>query len=196
MAFNDSAVIKVSAANFYTAPVGTAAPTDPTAPGSPWQNIGHTALDNILSFTSEGGEKTVLGSLQNRNLRTSYSDKSVTFTFNVHQYDKEGFKLYLGSNAVEDGGRIGPADTPSPTQVAWYVCVEDGERYFDFYAPKADVIGSGDLSITDTESLAFLPLQVVPLSHEGKKAAWFVKPVAELAKSNSRPSPSTGDEDI
>lgn len=189
MAFNDDAVIKISTAHFYTAPVGTAAPTDPSKPTSPWEEVGHTTMDNILSFSSEGGEKSVLGSLQNRNLRTSYSDRSNTFSFNIHQYDDAGMKLYLGSNSVDKGGRIGPADTPRPTQVAWYVCVEDGERYFDFYVPKADILGAEDLSLADTESLAFLPLQVVPLKNAGETSAWYMKPVSKLP-GGAKPAPS------
>lgn len=181
MAYNDEAVVKIATAHFYLAPKGTAAPANPLKPGSEWEDVGHTTLDSILSMSSEGGEKTVLGSLQNRNLRTSYADKNTTFNFAIHQFDDKGLKLYLGSNAVTDAsGRIGPADTPAPTNSAWLVVVEDGDRYFDFYAPSADIIGSEDLSLDDTESLASLPLSVTPLRMEGFKSAWYTSPVKSV----------------
>lgn len=181
MAYNDEAVVKIATAHFYLAPKGTAAPTDPLKPSAGWEDVGHTTLDSILSMSSEGGEKTVLGSLQNRNLRTSYADKNTTFNFAIHQFDDKGLKLYLGSNAVTDkSGRIGPADTPAPTNSAWLVVVEDGDRYFDFYAPSADIIGSEDLSLDDTESLASLPLSVTPLRIDGFDAAWYTSPVKKV----------------
>ncbi|WP_051298077.1 hypothetical protein [Brevibacterium album] len=180
MAFNDDAVIKIATAHFYTAPVGTDAPTDPANPGAEWENVGHTTLENILSMTTEGGERTVLGSLQNRNLKTSHSARQVTFNFSIHQFDADGIKLYLGANAVTEGGRIGPADTPAPTQRAFYVCVEDGDQYTDFYVPRADILGSDDLALADTESLASLPLGVTPLRMNDRGSAWYTSPVAPL----------------
>lgn len=181
MAYNDEAVIKISTAHFYMAPSGTAAPLDPLNPESPWEDIGHTTLENILSMTTEGGERTVLGSLQNRNLRSSHSARTVTFNFSIHQFDEAGIKLYLGANSVVDSeGRVGPADTPTPTDTAFYVCIEDGDRYMDFYVPKSDIIGSEDLSLADTESLSSLPLSVTPLRHADHQSAWYVNPVQEI----------------
>lgn len=193
MAYNDAAVVKVATAHFYLAPKGTAAPANPLKPGQEWEDVGHTTLDSILSISSEGGDKTVLGSLQNRNLRTSYADKSTTFNFSIHQFDDKGLKLYLGSNAVTDAsGRIGPADTPAPTNSAWLVVIEDGDRYFDFYTPSADIIGAEDLSLEDTESLASLPLSVTPLRMEGFDAAWYTSPVKK-ADGGAATGPIDGD---
>lgn len=181
MAYNDEAVIKISTAHFWQAPSGTAAPEDPLNPESPWENIGHTTMENILSMTSEGGETTVLGSLQNRNLRTSRSTKSSTFNFSIHQFDDEGLKLYLGSNSVTDSdGRIGPADSPAPTDTAFYVCIEDGDRYMDFYVPKSDIIGAEDLALADTESLSSLPLAVTPLRHASHQSPYYIGPVQAI----------------
>jgi hypothetical protein len=192
LAFNDDAVIKIATAHFYTAPVGTPAPTDPLNPGADWENVGHTTLENILSMTTEGGEKTTLGSLQNRNLKNSYSARSVTFNFSIHQFDEDGIKLYLGSNAVTRDGRIGQADTPVPTQRAFYVAVEDGEQFTDFYVPRADILGSDDLALSDTESLASLPLGVTPLRMNDHAAAWYTSPVAPLP-SGDEPGDGSGE---
>lgn len=180
MAFNDDAVIKISTAYFYTADVGTAAPENPVEPGPEWENVGHTPLEDILQMTSEGGEKTTLGSLQNRNLKNSYSPKQTTFNFAIHQFDTAGLKLYLGSNAVEKDGRIGPHDTPQPTSAAWLVVIIDGGQYFDFYVPKADILGADDIALADTESLSSLPLAVTPLRMQSESAAWFTSGVKSV----------------
>ena len=177
MSFNDDAVLKISTAHFYTAPVGTAAPADPLNPESEWENVGHTTLEDILSMSSEGGEKTVLGSLQNRNLKTSHTSKQTAFNFSIHQFDDAGLKLYLGANAVVEDGLIGPADTPVPSQRAFLVVVVDGDSHFLFYVPKADIIGADDLALADTESLSSLPLSVTPLRLQGKSAAWYTSGV-------------------
>ena len=189
MAFNDDAVIKISTAYFYTARVGTAAPTNPVNPGKEWENVGHTPLEDILQMTSEGGEKTTLGSLQNRNLKNSYSAKQTTFNFAIHQFDTPGLKLYLGSNAVEKGGRIGPHDTPQPTSAAWLVVIIDGDQYFDFYVPKADILGADDIALADTESLSSLPLSVTPLRMQSEDAAWFTSGVKEVPEGSTVPDP-------
>ncbi|MCQ9385117.1 phage tail tube protein [Brevibacterium moorei] len=185
MAFNDDAVIAISTAHFYTAPPGTPAPTNPNKVDTPWEDVGHTTLEDILSMSTDGGDKTVLGTLQNRNLKTSYAARNVAFNFSIHQFDEAGLKLYLGSNAVIEDGRIGQADNPQPSQLAWYVLIEDGEHCLDFYAPKADIIGADDLDLSDTESLSALPLSVSPLRMAGKKAAWYASGVKDMPKSGS-----------
>lgn len=178
MAINDNAVVKIATARFFTAPTGTAAPTGGEQPAALWEEVGHTTLEDILSMATEGGEKTVLGSLQNRNLRTSYSAKNTTFNFSIHQFDEEGLKLFYGANSIIDAsGRIGPADTPQPTETAFYVLIEDGDRYFDFYCEKSEILGAEDMALADTESLASLPLAVTPLSAAPGKAPFLVSPV-------------------
>lgn len=178
MAINDSAVVKIATAHFYTAPTGTAAPAGGIVEGVEWEEVGHTTLEDILSMSTEGGEKTVLGTLQNRNLRTSYSAKSTAFNFSVHQFDEEGLKLFYGANSIVDSdGRIGPADTPQPTETAFYVLIEDGDSFFDFYCEKSEILGAEDMALADTESLASLPLAVTPLSASAGKAPFLVGPV-------------------
>lgn len=55
--------------------------------------------------------------------------------------------------------------------------IEDGERYFDFYCEKSEILGSEDMALSDTESLASLPLAVTPLSASAGKAPFLVSPV-------------------
>lgn len=181
MAQNDAATLVINSGNYLTAPVDTAMPTDLLAPVTPWDKVGHTSLDEIMSIASEGGEPTILGTLQNKALRTVYSPRSETFSFNLQQFDKSGLKLYYGSNAIElANGSLGVPTDPKPTECAFLAVFVDGENYFAFYAPKAEVFRGDDLSLGDTESLNSLPLAVKPLILGGNKWAYAVTPLGEV----------------
>lgn len=185
MALNNEAVVKVSTAHFYTAPVDTELPAggtlDPEV-DTEWEEMGHTPLSDILSIAFEGGETTTLGSLQNPELRTARSPRTATVNMSLLQWDTPGKKLFLGSNAMVDSeGRVGPAANPTPTTTAVYILIEDGENYMDIVFPKAEIIGTGDLSLSDTESLAALPLAITPLRKDADTAPFYVgEPQARL----------------
>lgn len=179
MALTDSATLNISTGHFYTATVATAVPTDPLVPGVGWTEIGHTSLDDIFNLASEGGDTTTLGTLQSKSLRTSTSPRTETFTFNLAQFDPASLKLYYGSNMVVESSGVadtyyGVPDAPTPTQVAFFACFIDGAATFSFYAPKAEVIRADDLSLSDTSSLALLPIKVTPLNHSGASKKYYV----------------------
>lgn len=164
MAVNDAATLVINTGNYLTAPVDTALPVDLRAPGVAWTNVGHTSLEDILSLSSEGGEATVLATLQNKSLRTSYSARTETMTFTLQQFDTAALKLYFGSNAVVNAdGTIGVPTNPAPTVAAFLAVFIDGNNEFAFYAPKAEIYRADDMELSDTESLAGLPLGVKPV---------------------------------
>jgi hypothetical protein len=165
MALNDTAVLKVGTGHFYTAPVGTAIPTDLRNPAGPWTEIGHTSVQDILSASSEGGETTTLRSLQNKTLRQTVAARTEAFIMNLLQFDTAGLRLYYGSNAALVSGRIRVPSNPVPTEVAWLVVFYDGQSTAGIYAPKVSIIRSDDLAVADTENLAQLSLKVTPLNH-------------------------------
>lgn len=182
MALNDNATLNISTGNFYTAAVATAAPTDPLAPAVAWSKIGHTSLDDIFSISSEGGDTTTLGTLQAKALRTSTSPRTETFTFNIAQFDVDSLKLYYGSNMVVEA--TGPAtsyygvpDSPTPTSTAFLAVFQDGATVLAFYAPRAEIIRAEDLALSDTSSLALLPIKVTPLNYSGATKKYYVKSV-------------------
>lgn len=174
MALNNDAVVKISTAHFYTAEVGTPVPSGGVV-DTPWEEMGHTPLTDILSIAFEGGEVTTLGSLQNPELRTARTPRTATVNMSLLQWDAPGKKLFLGANAMTDSeGRIGPAANPTPTTTAVYILIEDGDNYMDIVFPKAEIIGTGDLSLADTESLAALPLAITPLRADSDTAPFYV----------------------
>ncbi|MGW7434722.1 phage tail tube protein [Streptomyces sp. NPDC054849] len=178
MALNDAATLVIGSGNYLTAPTGTEMPADLLAPLSPWEAVGHTSLEEIFSITSEGGEATTIGSLQNKSLRTKYSTRSETMSFTLQQFDVDGLKLYYGSNAqVLPDGTVGVPVDPTPTTCAFLAVFVDGESHFAFYAPKAEIYRSDDLSFGDTESLAGLPLGVKPMPHGANAWSYAITPL-------------------
>jgi hypothetical protein len=55
--------------------------------------------------------------------------------------------------------------TRYPTEVAWLVIFYDGQTTAGIYAPKASIIRSDDLSVSDTENLVQLSVKVTPLQN-------------------------------
>ncbi|MEU9605458.1 hypothetical protein [Streptomyces sp. NPDC048057] len=182
MALNDNATLVIGSGNYLTAPVGTDIPTDLLVPVSPWETVGHTSLEEIFAIASEGGEATVIGSLQNKSLRTKYSTRTETMSFTLQQFDVKGLKLYYGANApiLADGSVGVPAD-PVPTSAAFLAVFLDGENVFGFYAPKAEIYRSDDLSFGDTESLAGLPIGVKPMTYGANSWTYAITPLGTVA---------------
>jgi len=179
MALNDNAAIVINTGRYYTAPVGTAYPEDPKNPGQDWTDVGHTSQEDIITISSEGGDRTTLGSLQNKQLKVSTTPRTESFGINVHQFDVETLKLYYGSNAVsiEGGKLLGIPSNPAPTERAFLAVLTDGVVDLSIYAPKASIFRGDDLDITDTESLASLPLSITPLGHLTNPFAYAITPV-------------------
>lgn len=180
MSTNDNAVLKVSNARFYIAPVGTARPTTleaMKAPAAPWKEMGNTSLDQIFSLTSQGGEVTNLGSIQNPNLRQSISPRTESFGINLLEWTEESLKLYYGANAVvlPDGAIEAPTN-PVPTEAAFFVALYDGENVAGFYAAKSSIFRSEDIAISDTNSLSQLPIRITALNNSGAASAITIVP--------------------
>lgn len=166
MALNNDAVLKVGVGHFYTAPVGTALPTDLRNPSGTWTHMGHTSVQDILSAASEGGDTTTLRSLQNATLRTTTAARTEAFVMQLLQFDASSLKLYYGANATVDGSNnVTVPSNPVATEVAWLVVFYDGQTTAGIYAPKTSILRSDDLSVSDTENLVQLSVKVTPLQN-------------------------------
>ncbi|MFE7124032.1 hypothetical protein [Streptomyces sp. NPDC057617] len=178
MPINDAATLVVGSGNYLTAPTGTPMPDDLLVPVSPWQNVGHTSLEDVFGITSEGGEATTIGTLQNKSLRTKYSARTETMTFTLQQLDAAALRLYFGANApILPDGSVGVPANPQPTQAAFMAVFIDGENHFAFYVPKAEIYRNDDMAIGDTESLAGLPLGVKPMTFGSNSWTYAVTPL-------------------
>lgn len=180
MALIDNAVFKVGGGHFYTAPVGTALPTDLANPGASWTEVGHTSVEDILSSASEGGESTTHRSLQAASLRTTIAARTESWTFNLLQFDTDSLRLYFGQNASIDGdGNVIVPDNPQPAERAFLVVFKDGHTVMGLYAPKASIFRGDDLNFADVENLSQLSIRVTPLTLSGSSSPYtFIKPTA------------------
>lgn len=181
MALIDNAVLVPNAGNYFTSEVGTEIPTDLTTITAEWANIGHTSLEDVLAFSSEGGEKTTLGTLQNKALRNTYTPRVDAMALTLQQFDVEALRLYYGSNAVDvngDGTLIGVPQNPAPTTRAFLAVFIDGNSVFAVYAPKAEIFRGEAVEIADTESLAGLPLSITPLIYGDNQWPYALTPLA------------------
>lgn len=186
MARNDKATLVVSTGRFYTGPVGTTAPSDPKKVGVDWNDVGHTSLEDVLSFSSEGGDATTLGTLQAPQHRTKYSARTEAFAMTLQQFDEDSLKLFYGSNAkLGSSGKIQIPTNPTPTECAFYAVLEDGENTFEIYAPRCEVFRGDDFQISDTESLASLPITCKPLVHNSNDWLYEVSPLGGASSSRS-----------
>jgi len=192
MALDNTAVLKVGTGHFYTAPIGTAVPVDLRAPGVAWTEMGHTSMQDILSSASEGGDVTTLGSLQAKTLRQSVATRTESYNMNLLQFDKDSLKLYYGANSVVTAeGHVQVPQDATPTEVAWLVVFYDGTTTAGIYAPKVSIFRSDDLSISDTENLAQLPLKVTPLTYlTNAFAIQFIPPKAVKVQATATASRS------
>lgn len=182
MPLNDAAVLSPSTGKFYTATYNVSSPeplpSNLLSPGVNWTEIGHTSLEDIFTVSSEGGDATTIGTLQNKTLRTKYANRTESFAFTLQQFDTAGLKLYYGSNAtVGASGEVQVPNNPTPTVATFLVVFQDGANEFAFYVPKAEIFRNDDLSIADTESIAGLPLAVKPLTHGSNAWNYAVTPL-------------------
>lgn len=180
MALLDNAVFKVGVGHFYTAPVGTALPTDLATPGAGWTEIGHTSVEDILSTASEGGEATTHRSLQASSLRVTYSPRTESWTFNLLQFDTASLRLYFGQNAsIDASGNVLVPDNPQPTERAFLVVFRDGHTVMGLYASKASIFRGDDFNFADIENLSQMSIRVTPLTAAGSSSPYtFIKPTA------------------
>lgn len=180
MALNDAATLVVGAGNFFTAVTDSALPGDLTTITTPWSNIGHTSLQDIFGATSSGGDATTLGTLQAKALRTTYSARTETFALTLQQFDIASLKLYYGSNAPTlTDGSLGVPQSPVVTVCAFLAVFLDADNVFAMYAPKAEIFRGDDLALSDTESLAGLPLSIKPVISGSNSWAYAVTPLGE-----------------
>ena len=167
MTLNDNATLVIQGGNYFLHDtLGSAAPEDLATIAVGWENLGHTDLEDVIAFASEGGEATTLGTLQKRTLRTTYSNRIDTFTFNLQQFDEDSLKLYYGSNMAELAtGSIWRTvpDSPEITVRAFLAVFTDGLSKFGIYAPAAEVYRADDAEFASDE-LAGLPIQIKPLN--------------------------------
>lgn len=110
MAINDSSILVGSRGAVFIADAET--PLDPellkTARITDEQigdyvNIGHTSVDTLPAFSTDGGDASTLDSWLREKVRVSYAAVTGTITVNMLQGDKDTFKLLFNARERADG---------------------------------------------------------------------------------------------
>lgn len=180
MALDDGAVLVPATGHFYINPtVNSAVPADPTAPAAPWVDLGHTSLEDPFGITQEGGDITVLGSWQNKSLRTSEAPRTIIFTFIALQWDEATYKLYFGANGSVVSDYFQVPNSPTNSEVTLFVRVDDGTESVGIHVPKVSITRADDITY-DSEALAGLPLRATALGVSGNDFIYQITPKGDL----------------
>lgn len=149
MALVDDAVLTAAKGYIFTAEQDTPAPTpqevfdfvDGTSLTG-WDNLGHTARDELPEFGFDGGDTEPRGTWQNEALKTVTTDPAVDYvTFTAHQMDPETLALFYGqANSSSDENVYSVASSPgASTRKALLIVIVDGDTKVAFYAPRTDI---------------------------------------------------------
>lgn len=178
---DSNAVLQISTARFYRAPVGTPRPTTIEGlkdPDEVWTSLGHTSFDNILGLESEGGEVRTLPTLQSPAVKQTVSPRTDAFLLNLMEWTQQSLLLYYGANSrISEDGAISVPANPVPTEGAFLAVLYDGDNIAGFYAARASFFRGSDATISSTEELAALPLKITALSYGDNDSALDFIPV-------------------
>ena len=175
MALNNDAVLTAAKGYIFTAPVGTVAPTpaevDAFTDGSTlagWDNLGHTARDELPEFGFDGGDTETRGTWQAEALREVTTEAAVDYvTFNAHQFDPDVLELYYGAeNTSSDPNVFGVRSPNSKSQErALLIVIVDGDHKVAFYAPRVSIRREEAITLA-VDEFAVLPLRATFLTPE------------------------------
>ncbi|WP_413600850.1 hypothetical protein [Curtobacterium sp. Curtsp57] len=177
----------------FTAPKNTPMPTaGPSAFGlnaapTGWVNIGHTSQENMVSFSTDGGDATALSTWLQDNVRTIYAATSWSLGINALQLDKPNLDLAFNGEVDEDGGYIVPGSNGG-LEMALFVLAVDTTGKLGFYIPNTST-KLGDSPSFDTENFLELPLSssiqaadeaVIPALADGRGGIMKIYPPKAL----------------
>jgi hypothetical protein len=173
VALNDASVVIPGTGFIYLAPSGTVVPASLTSPASPWENMGHTSLDDGLTITRDGGDSEVLGTWQNPSLRERRDPTTFAITLTAHQVDNTVLGLYFGGGDATVADHFGVVATTGTIEKAMFVRIVDGANQVALYLPKVSISSEDDMEI-DPEGFMSFPLRATVLQQSGANLMDFI----------------------
>ncbi|QDQ14323.1 hypothetical protein [Streptomyces spectabilis] len=159
MALDNTDVVLPGTGYVYIATPNTTKPTgsfDPLTPGTAWNSIGHTSLENAIEFGRDGDDPETRGSWQNPKLRTTNPDVTYSLALNALQASKETFELYFGAGAGSTvNGVFKIPAKPNAQAKALLLVLVDGSQMLPIYFPNVSLLGSDAISFDPTALLEF-----------------------------------------
>jgi hypothetical protein len=187
MPLTDNATIIPGTGHVLTGVVGTAVkPTlaaletfaaDTSVPPAGFLDLGHTALDNVLTFGQDGGDSETKGTWQNPSLRevltSQIIDSIVVPALQIK--DNDVLRMYYGGGDDTVANEFSVPDISVPQERVLLVVMVDGEGVLGLYASKVS-IRRDDAIAVDTTDFLTLPLRLTFLKVTGKpKMTWIAE---------------------
>lgn len=172
MALNDSQVFVPGQGHIYLAPPGTPKPTTLTNPETPWDDVGHSSVDDGLTITHDGGDSNILATWQNPALRDRRDPITFAITMHLHQVSNETLALYFGGGDITEAGVFGVNLIPTPQERAMFVRIIDGENEAPLYVPKVSLAADDDVEV-DVENFLSFPIRATVLGITGSNLMEF-----------------------
>jgi hypothetical protein len=175
VALIDSAVLIPGTGEIWVAPSGTAKPVDPSAPITPWENLGHTSRDDGLTITRDGGDSEVIGTWQNPTLRERRDPTNFAITAFLHQVTNQVMEMYFGPGDVDVEGEFGVTSAVATIEKAVFVRIIDGANEAGLYIPKVSVSSEDDVEV-DVEGFLAFPVRMTVLQVSGSNLMTWIGP--------------------
>lgn len=163
----DAGYFLVSRTVVYTAPVDTAKPASTLAaldaPTSPWLITGHigdeTASGNA-TFTRDGGDSTIKGSITKKAIRTLVDPVNSGIDIDLSQWTRSALGLYHGGLGGTTAGTFSVEGTTdgTATSTALLIVWEDGLNRVALYAPNVSWTGRDNISTDSIADAVLIPL--------------------------------------
>lgn len=141
-----------------------------------WKNLGHTDIDEILTFGQEGGETEVKRSWQNEALRETITETAVDF-FTVQSLqliDNDVLSLFYGGGDATVADEFSLPDTSAVTEKpALVILVDATNGNPSFYCPKTSIRRDAEIGMAFDDWVK-LPLRFTVLQKSGaKRGKWL-----------------------
>lgn len=166
MAINDAQTYVPGQGRLYVAPVGTAVPSPLTAPPAPWDEIGHSSIEDGVTIGREGGDVETKGTWQVPTLRTVAETTTWFITMHLHQLSNQVARFYFGGGDASVAGKFGVPLVPVATNRAMFVRIIDGTAEAQLYVPKVSLLADDDIEL-DAEELMAFPVRATVLGISG-----------------------------
>lgn len=183
MALTDSAVLVPGVGHIFTKTTSgtkwTAAQLATYASAgtipSGFNELGHTDLDSILTWTAEGGDTDTKGSWQNSALRTVITTAAVdAITLNAEQVlDNDILTLFHGGGDATVADEFAWPDAPAAIERSACIVFQDGSTVLALSMPKVSILRA-DVPTFAADDFMKLPLKFTILKDASLKRAYWI----------------------
>jgi hypothetical protein len=184
MALIDTSTVIPGVGHFLIAALGATDPTwgdieafaaDITDVPTGFEHFGHTDIDEVVAFDSEGGETEVKGSWQNPSLREVLTDAAVDYLVfrSLQVRDNDALTLFYGGGDVSVANQFGLPDNPAPQERYLVLVMMDAYGPIALRVPKASLRREGAMQVDRTDFIK-MPIRATYLQASGKRRAYWM----------------------